>query len=218
MTYQVSRNGQMYGPYTLEDLRRYVASGNMLPTDMAKSAEMADWLPVSQILGGATVPPPVSAPVYAAPAGYAPTAGSLYPDPPDLHWALELVLGLFTCGLFVVVWNLVIATWANRVQPASKALILYIAATVLVLLHLGGGGWGIDDLGHAPPSVHAAPQFHPRSDLYRFVGRSPHRTFHSPRHAGAALQCRRTARPAPQRGDDIFLRRNLFPVQAERDQ
>ena len=27
MPYQVSRNGQMYGPYTLEDLQRYVASG-----------------------------------------------------------------------------------------------------------------------------------------------------------------------------------------------
>ena len=47
MTYQVSRNGQMYGPYTLEDLQRYVASGNILPTDMAKSEEMPDWLPVA---------------------------------------------------------------------------------------------------------------------------------------------------------------------------
>ena len=53
MTYQVSRNGQMYGPYTLEDLQRYVASGNILPTDMAKSEEMPDWLPVAQILGTA---------------------------------------------------------------------------------------------------------------------------------------------------------------------
>ena len=51
MTYQVSRNGQMYGPYTLDDLRRYVASGNILLTDMAKSEEMPDWLPVAQILG-----------------------------------------------------------------------------------------------------------------------------------------------------------------------
>ncbi len=53
MTYQVSRNGQMYGPYTLDDLRRYVASGNILLTDMAKSEEMPDWVPVAQILGTA---------------------------------------------------------------------------------------------------------------------------------------------------------------------
>ena len=31
MQYHVSRNGQTYGPYTLEDLQRYVASGNVLP-------------------------------------------------------------------------------------------------------------------------------------------------------------------------------------------
>ena len=42
MTYQVSRNGQLYGPYTLEDLQRYVASGNILPTDMAKSEDMME--------------------------------------------------------------------------------------------------------------------------------------------------------------------------------
>ena len=52
MHYQISRNGQMYGPYTLEDLQRYLASGNVLATDLAKSEEMADWLPVSQILAG----------------------------------------------------------------------------------------------------------------------------------------------------------------------
>ena len=65
MTYQVSRNGQLYGPYTLEDLQRYVASGNVLPSDMAKSEEMADWQTVAQILGSTTglsgIPVPASA-------------------------------------------------------------------------------------------------------------------------------------------------------------
>ena len=50
MHYTISRNGQTYGPYTLEDLQRYVASGNVLPTDMAKSEDMVDWVPVSQLL------------------------------------------------------------------------------------------------------------------------------------------------------------------------
>ena len=58
MHFQVSRNGQTYGPYTLEDLERYVASGNVLPTDLAKSEDMPDWLPVAQILGRNTVPAP----------------------------------------------------------------------------------------------------------------------------------------------------------------
>ncbi|MEO6805275.1 MAG: DUF4339 domain-containing protein [Edaphobacter sp.] len=141
MTYQVSRNGQMYGPYTLEDLRRYVASGNVLPTDMAKSEDMPDWLPVAQILGtpGTTAPTPP----YAAPAAYPqPTAGIPYPDPPNLNWGLELLLGFLTCGLFVVVWNLIIASWSNRIQPASKALMFYIVATVLIVLNLGSS-WGV---------------------------------------------------------------------------
>ncbi len=41
-----------------------------------------------------------------------------------------------------MVWNLVIAAWANRVQPTSKALMYYIIATVLIVLNLGGS-WGV---------------------------------------------------------------------------
>ena len=141
MTYQVSRNGQMYGPYTLEDLRRYVASGNILPTDMAKGEDMPDWLPVAQILGTQGIAS-APAPAYAAPAAYPQPTGSAYPDPPNLNWGLELLLGFLTCTIFVVVWNLVLAAWANRIQPASKALMYYVAATVLIVLNYGGS-WGI---------------------------------------------------------------------------
>jgi hypothetical protein len=149
MTYQVSRNGQMYGPYTFEDLQRYVASGNVLPTDLAKSEGMADWLPVAQILSqspGQPVSQPLAtgvvAPGYPPPAGYPATSVNQYPDPPNLNWGLELLLGLLTCGLFVVVWNLIIAGWANRVAPASKAFMFYIIATVLIVMNLGGS-WSV---------------------------------------------------------------------------
>jgi len=148
MTYQVSRNGQMYGPYTLEDLQRYVASGNVLPTDLAKSEEMTDWLPVAQILGG----PAVAAPVYAPPTGYPPASGTLYPDAPNLNWGLELLLGFLTCHLFVLVWNLVIASWARRVEPTSKAFMYYIVATVLTVLQFGGSwGMAVSIVQHRPP-------------------------------------------------------------------
>ena len=72
MTYQVLRNGQMYGPYTLEDLQRYVASGNVLPTDMAKSerdARLASCLPDSRQRRG------TAAPVYAAASSISAAAG-----------------------------------------------------------------------------------------------------------------------------------------------
>lgn len=138
MNYQVSRNGQIYGPYTLEDLQRYVASGNVLLTDLAKSEDMPDWLPVAQVLDATGV----VAPVYAPSSDYAAGSGAQYQDPPNLNWGLELLLGFLTCGLFVVVWNLIIAAWANRVQPTSKSLMFYIVATVLIVLNLGGS-WGV---------------------------------------------------------------------------
>jgi hypothetical protein len=150
MPYTVSRNGQTYGPYTLEDLQRYIASGNVLLTDMAKSDEMADWAPVSQILGtasgtvAAAAPPTAYAPVQA----YPPASGDTYPDPPNLNWGLELLLGFFTCGLFVIVWNLVIASWAKRVQPASNALTYYIIATVLIVLNFSSSFGVMIAIGH----------------------------------------------------------------------
>jgi GYF domain 2 len=154
MNYQVSRNGQMYGPYTLEDLRRYVASGNVLMTDLAKSEDMPEWVPVAQVLG-APVAMGGLTPVPTAPSAYSQPSGIAYPDPPNLHWGLELLLGFFTCGVFVMVWNLIIAAWANRVEPASKALMYYIVATVMIVLNVGGS-WGvvISIMNHNPHPHH----------------------------------------------------------------
>ena len=134
MLYHVTRNGQNYGPYTLEDLQKYVASGNVLPTDLAKSDDMPDWVPVSQVLGMApdapgTYQPPL-VPAYPAPAMAA------YPDAPNLAWGLVLLFSIFTCSLFMFVWNLIVAAWLKRVQPNSNAIFYYAAATVLLFLQM----------------------------------------------------------------------------------
>ena len=161
MTYQISRAGQIYGPYTLDDLKRYLASGNVLLTDLAKSEAMPDWLPVSQILAAGTPAPanepptpqayepvatpnsapstpgystPYSAP-YPSPTPIDPAiAASPYPDPPNLHWALVALFSLLTCGVFMPIWNLIVASWLKRVQPNATALFYYIGAYVLVAL------------------------------------------------------------------------------------
>jgi len=175
MLYHVSRNGQMYGPYTLEDLRRYVASGHVLPTDLAKNDEMPEWLPVHQVLGSVGVggfgTSPVAYPQAAygyAPYGQAsdyPQAALAYPDPPNLPWVLELVLGFFTCGLFTVVWNIVIAAWLRRVQPNSQALMYYIIATVVVLLNSGTSFSVFYAMHH-----HYGPHIHPVTSLIGLAG------------------------------------------------
>jgi hypothetical protein len=133
MLYHISRDGQNYGPYTLEDLQRYVASGNVLLTDMARTEDGTEWVPVSQVLG-TTAAPGVPA-VAGVPGAYAapivPAGVSAYPDPPNLHWALVLVISIFTCGLFGVVWNFVQSAWMRRVNPRSNALFFYIGSAVI---------------------------------------------------------------------------------------
>lgn len=161
MHYQISRNGQTYGPYTLDDLERYVSSGNVLLTDMARSEEMLEWVPVSQLLGRSAAPPAssafadagagagASAPIgegyqpthYTGqvfnPAGQAP-AGSLgaspYDDAPNLSWVLVLLISVLTCSLFMFIWNLVIAAWLKRVQPNATSLFYYAGAGALALV------------------------------------------------------------------------------------
>jgi hypothetical protein len=49
----ISRAGEQFGPYSEEDLRGYVGSGQVLPDDLAWTEGMADWLPVSQIFQSA---------------------------------------------------------------------------------------------------------------------------------------------------------------------
>lgn len=137
MLYHVSREGQVYGPYTLEDLERYLQSGNVLPTDLARAEGSEQWVPVSQVVPGAASGPvapsglaPGAVPPGDAAGGHA--AGvSPYPDPPNLNWGLVLLFGIVTCGLFIIVWDLVQAVWMRRVNPRSNALFLYIAGDVV---------------------------------------------------------------------------------------
>ena len=132
MLYHVTRNGQSYGPYTLEDLQKYVASGNVLPTDLAKSDEMPEWVPVAQILGASIpVASPEISPAYPGGAPAYPPSGVVYPDPPNLHWGLVLLIAIFTCGIFGVVWLFIQAAWMRKVNPRSNAIFYYIAYAVI---------------------------------------------------------------------------------------
>jgi hypothetical protein len=142
MKYYIKRDLNEYGPYALADLQRYVAQGNILMTDLARSEGLTEWVPVSQVLGNIPVPVPATqgtvysgAPaggtVYGATPGYgvaaAPVAAT--PVPPDFHWALVLLLTVLTCTLFSTVWIIVEAAWIRKIKPASKGL-LYILLAV----------------------------------------------------------------------------------------
>jgi len=51
MQVHIDRNGERFGPYSLEEVNAYLANGTLLPTDLAWQDGMADWLPISQISG-----------------------------------------------------------------------------------------------------------------------------------------------------------------------
>jgi hypothetical protein len=117
-------------------LQKYVASGNILLTDLCRSEGLTDWVPVSQVIGNIPVPAAApqpaqgtvyggSAPAYGAPVGYAAPVVSQYPPPPSLHWGILVLLGVLTCGLFGWVWAFVEAAWVKKVDPESKALLYY---------------------------------------------------------------------------------------------
>src|SRR6266481_7178729 len=54
----VSRNGQQFGPYTLEQVNAYLASGQLLPTDLGWYEGASQWTPLRTIEGIAVPPPP----------------------------------------------------------------------------------------------------------------------------------------------------------------
>src|SRR5262250_888347 len=102
MNYFIKRELNEYGPYTLADLQKYVASGNILLTDLCRSEGLTDWVPVSQVIGNIPVPvapQPPTATVYGGPQPYGAATAPAYPAPPNLHWALVLLLTLITCGI-----------------------------------------------------------------------------------------------------------------------
>jgi GYF domain 2 len=119
MDYFVRRGEEQFGPYTLGELQEYAQSGRVLPSDLAKSEGLADWIPVSQVLGN--IPTPASVAVTAS----APPE-PLVPLPPNLHWAILLILGLLTRQIFNCAWAFVLANWARKLSGTNKAMV-YVA-------------------------------------------------------------------------------------------
>jgi hypothetical protein len=132
MNYFIKRDLSEFGPYTLSELQRYVASGNVLLTDQCRSEGMNEWIPVSQVIGNIPVPATAPAPTAASAAA---AAAALYPAPPSLHWAVVLLLSVVTCGIFLWVWAIVEANWVRKVQPSSKGMVLWSFAILLSLVN-----------------------------------------------------------------------------------
>jgi len=141
MNYFIKRELNEYGPYSLADLQKYIASGNILLTDLCRSEGLTDWVPVSQVIGNIPVPvvapQPAAGSAYPAQPAYSAPVPSQYPAPPNLHWGLCLLLSILTCGIFGWVWTFLQAVWMRKVLPGSKALYYFSAALGLNFLVIG---------------------------------------------------------------------------------
>jgi hypothetical protein len=155
MKYYIQRQLNEYGPYTLADLQRYVAQGSILPTDMTRSEGMTEWTPVSQVIGNIPISlaAGTAAGAYSGGTAYG-GSGAVYEGstagfgvqtlpmqgnpiiPPDFHWGLVLLIGVFTCGLFNYAWLIVEAAFVRKLKSESKGLLFMILATSVLI---GGG-------------------------------------------------------------------------------
>ncbi|HET9184069.1 MAG TPA: GYF domain-containing protein [Candidatus Angelobacter sp.] len=152
MKYYIRRDLNEYGPYSVAELQRYVAQGNIAPSDLARAEGATDCVPVSQVLSntppGPTaetpasgpgagsppysggVPPTPGAPVYSGAPGYpnATAAAAVTAVPQDFHWALVLIIGILTCGIFFWVWFIVEAAFVKKIRPQSNGLLFAVIA------------------------------------------------------------------------------------------
>lgn len=149
MTFFLMRGNDRYGPYTLADLQRYVASGNISPMDIVFREDDATRIQVSDLLStdaAVTSPtPPLTNSGFGqfdadprlsrSPFRTEPALPSGIPAPPALDWWLVLIFATFTCGLFGLIWLFFQARWLKRLDPSSNTILflaLYIGTSVVV--------------------------------------------------------------------------------------
>ena len=72
MDIYINKDGQQYGPYTLDQVNEYLAQGSLQTTDPAWHDGLAEWCPLSQIAG--VVDPSSPTPPSFDPTTYNPNA------------------------------------------------------------------------------------------------------------------------------------------------
>ena len=58
MQIHVAKSGQKYGPYSEEDISKFIAQGRFGPSDLAWRDGCMDWVPLSSLISGLVPPLP----------------------------------------------------------------------------------------------------------------------------------------------------------------
>lgn len=154
----IGRDGQKYGPYTEENVRRWLSEGKLSREALGWREGMADWVALSSLFpepaGSGSMPPPLIAPrPMPPPMADVPAAGlhesfsarrdssqdisaaerAAMPRPPALPWGLVWLFSLLSVGVFSIVWPFVQANWVRKLDSSSRALVMVgIAGTCRV--------------------------------------------------------------------------------------
>ena len=102
MQIHINRGGDQSGPYSIEEVKAYLANGTLLPKDLAWQDGMTDWVPISQLNLG-TVPQAASNPPggsFAAPCRFEFTGT-----------AWELFKELFVGGFLLIITLSIYTPW-----------------------------------------------------------------------------------------------------------
>ncbi|MFN9457957.1 MAG: DUF4339 domain-containing protein, partial [Acidobacteriota bacterium] len=109
MKYFLQRDGRNFGPYSLDDLKRYQSEGRIGPDDTIRSEDSDKWIPQTEFFNPPAASPapvlPPAAPGFGGPpAGGSgvpragafgavpnPAASGAWPAPPDMQWYLVLI-------------------------------------------------------------------------------------------------------------------------------
>lgn len=137
MSYWLSRDGQQFGPYSLEDLRRMLALGQAGPRDWAWKEGMPQWVPLLSVTSGAkpgtAFGPSVTSGQHASfQEAYVPNFNLI---PPDIHWIWILVLALPTLGIFPFIWFLNMTAFGRKLDPDETPM--YLAIAGFASIHVG---------------------------------------------------------------------------------
>ncbi|MFN9738320.1 MAG: RDD family protein [Pseudomonadota bacterium] len=142
MQIHINRDGQNFGPYTLDEARQYLASGNLIETDLAWFEGAANWMPLSQVPGVAPARPagpvvaaggPVSAPVAGAVA--APATGSAITYAGFWRRVVAYLIDGLLVGVVSVAMPLLVFAVIGSIAGSTEA-----ASATLAMVGLSYGG------------------------------------------------------------------------------
>lgn len=166
MKYVLVRGGNRYGPYSVDEVRQYLAAGNISADDQLEPESGGTPVRAGEVTaapagypsatpsptagaspgGGApasTIPSPFAGPsAYPAPVLRA-TIPPNVPPPPSMDWWLVLILSVVTCTLFGFIWTFIQARWVKKLDPSSRAtlylLLSLLFIPIVVVVVVGGG-------------------------------------------------------------------------------